>query len=511
MRDSMKEASGRHAEELGDLQSDFDALAAKLDKKVEETEELKRALTSAPPPPPASSSGDALQIATLESDLETATALLEKSKKANADLAASFQKKIKENNDLANQLEAANQQIQTSSDTNATAASLAKKNLDLVASNMHLADLLTSKEKEVAALDVHKEEIDHLQQQLLSSQKEADIHTYNLQQQLEKSQKEATAQRAAASTDSKLVESLRAELAAASGADDSRLESLQAELAASAASLAASAASLAAAEASLTTVEATLSAVEASRVTAEASLAASAASLATAEASLVTSDGRAANLLAENSQQQSLETALRSEMSSLTEAHDALKTKVVQLKQLKQKQALSCPVPNPSTPSQAQIAFAEIASPNGTPYFSPTLTRTNLANLSSAPLSVTSLAQTVAAALSSNDVANLSSALQLTHAKQLELMNANALLLAKLQNSQHNIQVVARIRPLTSTEAAVEKPVSVEPLSATECGYFDRRGKEKSSTWKCKCADDLSVVPPETLITNKNLIIRRSD
>ena len=69
-------------------------------------------------------------------------------------------------------------------------------------------------------------------------------------------------------------------------------------------------------------------------------------------------------------------------------------------------------------------------------------------------------------------------------------MSMNAHLLQKVMEGQHNIQVVARIRPLTEAEAVEGgkeggKPVAVEPLSSTECGFYDPKAKSRGGWKRC--------------------------
>jgi kinesin family protein C2/C3 len=567
MREQQQQADGRRNEELQELQGDVDALNAKLEKTHLENEELKRALTTAPPPPPPSNASDALQIATLTEELEKLKEEHAASKKSSTDLAAVYQKKIKENNELASRLEVAEQKAtqqadlseelsSTKSELNSTKSELtllkstaaafakqAEKDASLSSSTQAQLDAAL---KQVETLKSQLAPLEALQKESANAQKDAETietlktqietqaqqlnaqhaeTTQQLRSDLERSQREAAAQRAAASTDSKLVESLRSELNGLQPAVDTltteknKLESalnnlttekntledaigvltgeregMEGALAAAQEkaarlqqemdSLGSEADGLRGSEKALADAQEEAAASKAELKLARSTKAKTDAELKAAVESMDDYKSALANLNMENQQVQEVEASLRAEIMQLKD--EVLETKAkMKVAKAKMKESSAKQAPStPTQPTQREVAFAEVSSPLGTPYFSPTLTRSNLNQLVSAPLSQTVIASSVESALQSNEPARLSEALKEVDAKRGELMKANALLLAKIQNGQHNIQVVSRIRPLTEDEAKVAKPVSVETLSSTEVGYFDIKPKDKSGGWK---------------------------
>lgn len=196
-----------------------------------------------------------------------------------------------------------------------------------------------------------------------------------------------------------------------------------------------------------------------------------------------------ANLNMEQQQVQETESALRAEVSRLKEE---VKETRVKLKTALKPRAPSTPV----QPTQAQIAFAEEGTPGSSaPYFSPTLTRSTVKQLPSEKLSEGSLGAAVNAALQSKEVGKLSATLTQVHDKLNEVLGMNTHLMSKMMEGSHNIQVVARIRPLKGEEEEEAggpggKPICVEPLSATEAGYFDAKGKGGGSWKRCVRASE---------------------
>ena len=199
------------------------------------------------------------------------------------------------------------------------------------------------------------------------------------------------------------------------------------------------------------------------------------------------------NMTLEATEKEHLESELRTEISKLQQEEEILKKGVedsntyqdvvsklkTEISGLKEKVAMGG---GDGSPFSSPVRTIQELPPNPpSPAFSPvaTLAR-SIINPLAPPLSSTSVHDMVSNAILSNDPDTLAAALKQILEKYDGQTTANATLLQKVQSIQHNIQVCCRIRRLTAKEIKAGEKVVIEPLSPSECGYFDK----KSETWK---------------------------